>query len=99
MVIFKRESTVERTLDFVAKFAASFAVNDEEGKENQPDADNTFLTFLFDFLLKVNEHSSAASYHALSYRGIFQNRKIKERELWKIAEVLMTDKKVMNLKL
>eukprot|EP00057_Strongylocentrotus_purpuratus_P028491 XP_011682965.1 PREDICTED: condensin complex subunit 3-like [Strongylocentrotus purpuratus] len=52
MVIFKRESAVERTLDFVAKFAASFAVNEEEGKENQPDADNTFLTFLFDFLLK-----------------------------------------------
>ncbi|XP_063963903.1 condensin complex subunit 3-like [Lytechinus pictus] len=50
MVIFKREPAVERTLDFAAKFAASFGV--EEGKENQSEDEATFLTFLFDFLLK-----------------------------------------------
>ncbi|XP_071476753.1 condensin complex subunit 3-like [Diadema antillarum] len=51
MVIFKREAAVERTLDFVAKFAASFAVEDE-AKENDADTDNNFLHFLFNFLLK-----------------------------------------------
>ncbi|XP_041476614.1 condensin complex subunit 3-like [Lytechinus variegatus] len=50
MIIFKREPAVERTLDFAAKFAASFGV--EEGKENQSEDEATFLTFLFDFLLK-----------------------------------------------
>lgn len=65
MVIFKREAAVERTLDFVAKFAASFAVEDEEAKENQPESGANFLDFLFDFLLKShNGRDRAVRYRA-----------------------------------
>ena len=57
LIIFKREPAVERTLDFVAKFAASFASmenSSEETEEEQPQTpDNNFMIFLFSFLLKV----------------------------------------------
>ncbi|XP_071792780.1 condensin complex subunit 3-like [Asterias amurensis] len=57
LIIFKREPAVERTLDFVAKFAVSFANTEDSGEEAEVEEsaetpDNNFLLFLFAFLFK-----------------------------------------------
>ncbi|XP_022086528.1 condensin complex subunit 3-like isoform X2 [Acanthaster planci] len=56
LIIFKREPAVERTLDFVARFAASFAVAVNSGDETEEELPqtpaNNFMVFLFAFLLQ-----------------------------------------------
>lgn len=56
MTIYKREPAVERVIEFVAKFATSLKqpVDEEESDED----DNSFLLFLFQFLLKVQYYLS-----------------------------------------
>lgn len=55
MIIYKREPAVEQVINFVSKFLVSFyelekdAVEDEEEEE----VENTFLHYLFNFLLEV----------------------------------------------
>ena len=60
MVIFKREPAVERTIEFVCKFAASLHIKDEqknEGGENEGEEVEEemppFLLKFFEFLLQV----------------------------------------------
>ncbi|XP_078266980.1 condensin complex subunit 3 [Rhinoraja longicauda] len=63
MTIYKREPAVERVIEFVAKFAISFKqpVDEEESDEDE----NSFLQFLFQFLLK----SHSASSHSVRFRA------------------------------
>ncbi|KAJ8026278.1 Condensin complex subunit 3 [Holothuria leucospilota] len=58
LIIFRREAAVERTLDFAAKFIASFACDiesdDDGGTKTKTSADSSeenFMLFMFDFLL------------------------------------------------
>ncbi|XP_078577289.1 condensin complex subunit 3-like isoform X3 [Branchiostoma floridae x Branchiostoma japonicum] len=63
LVVFRREPAVERTLEFVAKFAGSFAVEvgsgSDEEKENAG-GNRKFHMDLFDFLLKSHNANSQA---------------------------------------
>lgn len=54
MIVYTREPAVENIIDFVVKFASSFEtpVNDEE-EENVEEEEDSFLNFLFTFLLEV----------------------------------------------
>ncbi|XP_032881961.1 condensin complex subunit 3 [Amblyraja radiata] len=63
MTIYKREPAVERVIEFVAKFATSLKqpVDEEESDED----DNSFLLFLFQFLLK----SHSACSHSVRFRA------------------------------
>lgn len=57
LVVFTRESAVERVLEFVARFASLFAqTSDDEDAEDdsQDDVENVYL-YLFDFLLKHHD--------------------------------------------
>ncbi|CAH1247094.1 NCAPG [Branchiostoma lanceolatum] len=63
LVVFRREPAVERTLEFVAKFAGSFAT--EAGSGSDEEKENTggnkkFHMDLFDFLLKSHNANSQA---------------------------------------
>ncbi|XP_067893907.1 condensin complex subunit 3 [Heterodontus francisci] len=61
MIIYKREPAVERMIEFVAKFATSF----EEPADEESDEENSFMLFLFHFLLK----SHSACSHSVRFRA------------------------------
>ena len=64
MIVFKREPAVERTIEFVAKFATSLCLdnkpektedkNEEEEQEEEDEEMHPFLLKIFSFLLKVS---------------------------------------------
>lgn len=65
MVVYQREPTVERVMDFVVKFATSFVQpRKEEDPEEEEESDNPFLNYLFEFLLKSHKANS----HAIRFR-------------------------------
>ncbi|XP_067845449.1 condensin complex subunit 3 [Heptranchias perlo] len=62
MIIYRREPAVERVIEFVAKFATSF---EETVDEESDEEENSFLLFLFHFLLK----SHSACSHSVRFRA------------------------------
>ncbi|XP_048458657.1 condensin complex subunit 3-like [Rhincodon typus] len=61
MTIYKREPAVERIIEFVAKFVTSF----EEPGDEESDEENSFMLFLFRFLLKSHNACS----HSVRFRA------------------------------
>ncbi|XP_048405130.1 condensin complex subunit 3 [Stegostoma tigrinum] len=61
MTIYKREPAVERIIEFVAKFVTSF----EERGDEESDEENSFMMFLFCFLLKSHNACS----HSVRFRA------------------------------
>ncbi|XP_060687493.1 condensin complex subunit 3 [Hemiscyllium ocellatum] len=61
MTIYKREPAVERVIEFVARFATAF----EEPGDEEIDEENSFISFLFRFLLK----SHSACSHSVRFRA------------------------------
>ena len=67
MVVYKREASVERTLEFVAKFAVSVCEEgpqaqgneDKENEEEEEEPDNPLLRKLIEFLLKVSTQQNS----------------------------------------
>lgn len=53
MVVYKREPTVERVIEFAAKFVTSFHQSDTDNEEEEEEEDGGILNYLFTFLLKV----------------------------------------------
>uniref|UniRef100_H3BDF7 Non-SMC condensin I complex subunit G n=1 Tax=Latimeria chalumnae TaxID=7897 RepID=H3BDF7_LATCH len=66
MVVYKREPTVERVIDFAAKFATTFKQleGENDNKEDEEEEESPFLNYLFDFLLKSHKANS----HAVRFR-------------------------------
>eukprot|EP00058_Branchiostoma_floridae_P024891 XP_002610381.1 hypothetical protein BRAFLDRAFT_120047 [Branchiostoma floridae] len=63
LVVFRREPAVERTLEFVAKFAGSFAAEAGSGSDEEKEnagGNRKFHMDLFDFLLKSHNANSQA---------------------------------------
>ncbi|XP_078660150.1 condensin complex subunit 3-like [Branchiostoma floridae x Branchiostoma belcheri] len=63
LVVFRREPAVERTLEFVAKFAGSFATDGGSGSDEEKEntgGNRKFHMDLFDFLLKSHNANSQA---------------------------------------
>ncbi|XP_077992118.1 condensin complex subunit 3-like [Glandiceps talaboti] len=68
MIVLKREPAVERTLDFIAKFAVSFEDEASEANENSRNEENinakekqdNFLMILFNFFLASHEANCTA---------------------------------------
>ncbi|KAK2500118.1 hypothetical protein MC885_006452 [Smutsia gigantea] len=58
MVVYKREPTVERVIEFAAKFVTSFHQSDTDDEEEEEDGG--ILNYLFTFLLKSHEANSSA---------------------------------------
>ena len=55
MVVYNREPTVERTIDFIAKFTTSLSAAPVVNADGQEQSDNNpLLQRLFDFLLQVS---------------------------------------------
>ncbi|XP_028939105.1 condensin complex subunit 3 [Ornithorhynchus anatinus] len=59
MIIYKREPAVERVIDFVASFANSFHKSEKEDDDDDGD-ENSFVNYLFSFLLESHEVNSYA---------------------------------------
>uniref|UniRef100_A0A8D3CMX2 Non-SMC condensin I complex, subunit G n=1 Tax=Scophthalmus maximus TaxID=52904 RepID=A0A8D3CMX2_SCOMX len=71
MIVYKRETTVENIIEFVARFATSFQsppkTEEEEDEEEEEEAedDHPFLSFIFNFLLESHKANS----HAVRFRA------------------------------
>ncbi|XP_060102187.1 condensin complex subunit 3 isoform X2 [Heteronotia binoei] len=60
MIIYKREPAVEQVIDFVAKFLVSFyePQKDDAGDKEEEEVENSFLNYLFNFLLQCHNANS-----------------------------------------
>ncbi|KAM4049960.1 condensin complex subunit 3 [Anomaloglossus baeobatrachus] len=59
LIVYRREPTVERVMDFVAKFVTSFHNCDSE-EEDEIDEENSPVNYLFNFLLQSHTANSMA---------------------------------------
>lgn len=53
MIIYKREPAVEQVINFVAKFLVCFYEPEKDAIEEEEEVENSFLNYLFNFLLEV----------------------------------------------
>ncbi|XP_038608430.1 condensin complex subunit 3 [Tachyglossus aculeatus] len=60
MIIYKREPAVERVIDFVANFATSFHKSERDDDDDDDGDENSFVNYLFSFLLESHEVNSYA---------------------------------------
>ncbi|NXC71227.1 CND3 protein, partial [Anhinga anhinga] len=64
MIIYRREPAVEHVINFVAKFVTSFYQMEKDDGSEEGEEDNSFLNYVFNFLLESHNANS----HAVRFR-------------------------------
>ncbi|NXR46669.1 CND3 protein, partial [Hippolais icterina] len=64
MIIYRREPAVEKVINFAARFVTSFYQTEKEDGSQDGEEDNSFLNYVFKFLLESHDANS----HAVRFR-------------------------------